>query len=62
MNEQNAAIIKPVISPRKGLKSKLIFTMMVVGTLPLLLAIIISYLQGNKSLQEVIGASFQALA
>ena len=36
--------------------------MMGVGTLPLLLAIIISYFQGNKSLQEVIGASFQALA
>ncbi len=36
--------------------------MMLVGTLPLLLAIIISYVQGNKSVQEVIGASFEALA
>jgi hypothetical protein len=36
--------------------------MMVVGTLPLILAIIISYVQGNKSLQEVIGSSFEALA
>lgn len=33
-----------------------------VGTLPLLLAMVISYLQGTKSLQNVIGASFQALA
>lgn len=33
-----------------------------VGTLPLLLAMMISYLQGTKSLQNVIGASFQALA
>ena len=52
----------PPIPLRRGLKSKLILMMMVVGTLPLLLAIIISYVQGNKSLQEVIGASFQALA
>ena len=47
---------------RKGLKSKLILSMIGVGTLPLLLAMVISYLQGNKSLQNVIGASFQALA
>jgi signal transduction histidine kinase/PAS domain-containing protein len=47
---------------RKGLKSKLILSMVGVGTLPLLLAMVISYLQGTKSLQNVIGASFQALA
>lgn len=47
---------------RKGLKSKLILSMVGVGTLPLLLAMVISYIQGNKSLQNVIGASFQALA
>jgi two-component system NtrC family sensor kinase len=47
---------------RKGLKSKLILSMVGVGTLPLLLAMMISYLQGNNSLQNVIGASFQALA
>ena len=45
-----------------GLKNKLIRTMIVVGTLPLLLAMVISYVQGNKSVQEVIGASFKALA
>ncbi|UCD11659.1 MAG: HAMP domain-containing protein [Nitrospinaceae bacterium] len=49
-------------TPRIGLKNKLIRTMIVVGTLPLLLAMVISYVQGNKSVQEVIGASFQALA
>ncbi|MCH7624082.1 MAG: hypothetical protein IIB46_08405, partial [Nitrospinae bacterium] len=47
---------------RKGLKSKLILSMIGVGTLPLFLAMVISYLQGTKSLQNVIGASFQALA
>jgi len=33
-----------------------------VGAIPLLLAMIISYLQGNKSLEGVIGNSFKALA
>ena len=40
----------------------MILSMVGVGTLPLLLAMVISYLQGTKSLQNVIGASFQALA
>ncbi len=47
---------------RKGLKNKLILSMIGVGTLPLLLAMVIAYIQGTKSLQNVIGASFQALA
>jgi two-component system, NtrC family, sensor kinase len=51
-----------VKTPLKGLKSKLILIMLGVGTLPLLLAMVISYVQGTKSLQNVIGASFQALA
>ena len=59
---QNAMNNTTQPSFRRGLKNRLILIMMVVGTLPLLLAIIISYVQGNKSLQEVIGASFQALA
>ena len=49
-------------SIRTGLKNKLIWTMLGVGALPLLLAMILSYLQGTKSLQGVIGASFKALA
>ena len=36
--------------------------MLGVGALPLMLAMILSYLQGTKSLQGVIGASFKALA
>ena len=47
---------------RTGLKNKLIWTMLGVGALPLILALILSYLQGTKSLQGVIGASFKALA
>ncbi|MBT6346379.1 MAG: PAS domain-containing protein [Nitrospina sp.] len=47
---------------RAGLKNKLIWTMLGVGALPLMLAMIISYLQGTQSLQGVIGASFKALA
>jgi signal transduction histidine kinase len=45
-----------------GLKGKLIRIMIVVGTLPLILAMIVSYVQGNKSLRGVIGSSFKALA
>lgn len=47
---------------RPGLRNKLIRVMILVGALPMLLAMIISYTQGNRSLQKVIGASFQALA
>lgn len=47
---------------RMGLKNKLIAVVIGVGTVPLILAMIFSYLQGNKSLTQVIGASFQALA
>ena len=47
---------------RMGLKNKLIAIVIVVGTVPLILAMIFSYLQGNKSLTQVIGSSFQALA
>ena len=47
---------------RTGLKNKLIWTMLGVGALPLMLAMILSYLQGTKSLQGVIGTSFKALA
>jgi two-component system NtrC family sensor kinase len=47
---------------RMGLKNKLIAIVIGVGTVPLILAMIFSYLQGNKSLTQVIGSSFQALA
>jgi len=47
---------------RMGLKNKLFAIVIRVGTVPLILAMIFSYLQGNKSLTQVIGASFQALA
>ncbi|NIP99918.1 MAG: HAMP domain-containing protein [Nitrospinaceae bacterium] len=47
---------------RLGLKNKLIAIVMGVGTVPLVLAMFFSYQQGNKSLIQVIGASFQALA
>ncbi len=47
---------------RMGLKNKLISIVIAVGTIPLILAMILSYHQGNKSLRQVIGSSFQALA
>ena len=59
---QKTATPEAAQTPHKGLKAKLILIMLGVGTLPLLLAMVISYVQGTKSLQNVIGASFQALA
>ncbi len=47
---------------RRGLKRRLILIMIGVGALPLLLAMMIAYFQGNKSLRSVLGASFEALA
>ncbi len=62
MNDEKTGAAPPPSTPKKGLKNKLILTMISVGTLPLLLAMGLSYVQGNKSLQNVMGSSFQALA
>lgn len=51
----------PFIS-KFGLKTKLILSMVGVGTFPLFLGMFFSYSQANKSLQDVIGSNFQALA
>jgi len=48
--------------PRVGLKAKLIALVISVGTIPLVLAMVLSYFQGNKSLINVIESSFKALA
>jgi hypothetical protein len=45
-----------------GLKAKLIIAMMVAGILPLVFGMVLSYVRGNESLEEVIGSSFQTLA
>lgn len=56
-------LVAPLLQPRsRGLKTKLVYIMMGVGAFPLMLAMIFSYIQGNKSLQNVIGSSFKALA
>ncbi|MBI4389809.1 MAG: hypothetical protein HY580_06470, partial [Nitrospinae bacterium] len=47
---------------RFGLKAKLILAMMAAGTLPLVVGMFLSHFQGSKSLRDVIGSSFQALA
>ncbi|MBI4383417.1 MAG: PAS domain-containing protein [Nitrospinae bacterium] len=62
MENSDASVKDPRVLGKIGLKGKLIRVMIVVGALPLLLAMIFSYAQGNKSLKEVIGSSFKALA
>jgi signal transduction histidine kinase len=47
---------------RWGLKGRLVLLTLVVGTVPLLLAIGMAYVQGTRELQTVIGASFAGLA
>ena len=48
--------------PKFSLKWKLVGLVVLVGSIPLVLAMIFSYIQGNKSLEDVIGSSFKALA
>ncbi|MBI4388909.1 MAG: GHKL domain-containing protein [Nitrospinae bacterium] len=62
MEDSDTAVKAPRMLRGVGLKGKLIRVMIVVGALPLLLAMIFSYVQGNKSLKDVIGSSFKALA
>ena len=45
-----------------GLKNKLLTSMMIAGILPLVLGMVLSYVQGNKSLRYVIGSNFETLA
>ena len=47
---------------RLGLSGKLVLVILVVGTIPLIVGLSIAYYRGKSELQEVIGASFQALA
>jgi len=49
-------------SVRFGLKGRLVLLTLVVGTVPLVLAIGTAYLQGTRELQASIGESFAALA
>jgi hypothetical protein len=50
------------IKHKKGLTKKLVISMLLVGALPLLIGLLLAFYQGTQSIQEVNGASFQALA
>lgn len=47
---------------RWGLKGKLILAMLLVGVVPLLIGLVMAFLQGSQEIREVNGASFEALA
>ncbi len=47
---------------RCGLKSKLILSMLLVGTVPLFAGLLMAFLQGSREIREVSGESFKALA
>lgn len=55
----------PSAAPRKtrwGLKAKLIVSMLVVGTVPLVIGLGMAFWQGSKEIRDVSGESFKALA
>ena len=56
------AMRTPHIISKYSLKTKLILSMVGVGVFPLILGMLFSYSQANKSLHDVIGSNFQALA
>jgi hypothetical protein len=47
---------------RKGLRKKLILSMLVVGVLPLAVGLVMAFFLGTKQIQEVSGNSFQGIA
>ncbi len=47
---------------KRGLKRKLIVSMILVGSLPLIIGLVMAFLQGTKEIREVSGTSFKALA
>ena len=52
----------PSPTVKRGLKRKLILSMLLVGALPLLIGLSMAFLQGTKEIREVSGESFEALA
>lgn len=50
------------IKRKKGLTTKLVLSMLLVGALPLLIGLFLAFYQGTQKIQEVNGASFEALA
>lgn len=62
MNTVGTPLTRKRSPVRSGLKSKLVRMVIVVGAIPLVLAMMWSYFQGTESLTQVIGASFKALA
>ena len=46
----------------RGLKAKLILSMLLVGVIPLVIGLVMAFLQGTQEIEEVSGASFVGLA
>ncbi|GJL54465.1 MAG: hypothetical protein NPIRA02_15970 [Nitrospirales bacterium] len=47
---------------KRGLKRRLILSMLLVGALPLTIGLLMAFLQGTKEIREVSGTNFEALA
>ena len=53
---------KTAAKSKRGLKRKLILSMLLVGALPLTIGLVMAFFQGTKEIREVSGTSFEALA
>jgi len=62
MDSQDTGAASKEQLPKSNLKRKLVAIVIGVGAVPLVLAMAISYRQGNQSLMETTGSSFKALA
>ncbi|PJA78630.1 MAG: hypothetical protein CO149_02970, partial [Nitrospirae bacterium CG_4_9_14_3_um_filter_51_5] len=47
---------------KKGLTRKLVLSMLLVGTLPLVIGLALAFYQGTQEIREINGSSFEALA
>ena len=56
------ASVPTTTKSKKGLRRKLIVSMLLVGALPLAIGLIMAFFQGTKEIREVSGTSFEALA
>lgn len=52
----------PAQTRKRGLKRKLVLSMLLVGVLPLSIGLVMAFFQGTREIRQVSGASFQALA
>ncbi|TAN83861.1 MAG: HAMP domain-containing protein [Gallionella sp.] len=62
LNKARGGMVMQSKKRRFGLSGKLVLAILAVGAIPLVISLSVAYYRGSNELQNVIGASFQALA